>query len=184
VLIYYASLRITMWRNTYFVVGILLKCFIAGCQWLTSVILGTQKAEIKRIMVQSQPRQIVFETLSWKNPSQKKASGVAQGVGPEFKPQYHQKKKKKWTLLTLQENEKDIKIRRSVSLNIIKHGNADAWIGSGHLGSRDGTYKHSIILWIKFQHSSKRCSETKWYKSCCHQTNRSNICSMLSSSQK
>jgi hypothetical protein len=30
-----------------------------------------------------------------KNPLQKRAGGVAQGVGPEFKPQYHKKKKKK-----------------------------------------------------------------------------------------
>jgi hypothetical protein len=28
-----------------------------------------------------------------KNPSQKKADGVAQGVGPEFKPWYDKKKK-------------------------------------------------------------------------------------------
>jgi hypothetical protein len=28
-----------------------------------------------------------------KNPSQKRVGGVAQGVGPEFKPQYHKKKK-------------------------------------------------------------------------------------------
>jgi hypothetical protein len=33
--------------------------------------------------------QIVLENLSWKHPSQKKADEVAQGVGPEFKPQYH-----------------------------------------------------------------------------------------------
>jgi hypothetical protein len=39
--------------------------------------------------------QIVRETLSQKNPSHKRAGGVAQGVGPEFKPQYHKKKKKK-----------------------------------------------------------------------------------------
>jgi hypothetical protein len=46
-------------------------------------------------MVQKQPRQIVCETLSRKNPSQKKkAGGVAQGVGPELKPQYQKKKKK------------------------------------------------------------------------------------------
>jgi hypothetical protein len=32
-----------------------------------------------------------------KKPSQKITGGVAQGVGPEFKPQYH-KKKKKWFL--------------------------------------------------------------------------------------
>jgi hypothetical protein len=30
-----------------------------------------------------------------KNPSQKRAGGVAQGVGPVFKPQYGKKKKKK-----------------------------------------------------------------------------------------
>jgi hypothetical protein len=41
-----------------------------------------------------QPRQMVHKTLSGKNPSQKRAGGVAQGVGPKFKPQYHQKKKK------------------------------------------------------------------------------------------
>jgi hypothetical protein len=42
--------------------------------------------------VQRQPRQIVCETLSQINLSQR-ASGVTQGVGPEFKPQYHKKKK-------------------------------------------------------------------------------------------
>jgi hypothetical protein len=45
------------------------------------VILATQEAEIRRIMVQSLPGQIVHETLSQKNPSQKRAGGVAQGVG-------------------------------------------------------------------------------------------------------
>jgi hypothetical protein len=59
------------------------------------VILSTQEAEIRRIMVQSQPGQIVWETLSQKNPSQKRDGGVDQGVGPEFKLQYHKKKKKK-----------------------------------------------------------------------------------------
>jgi hypothetical protein len=29
-----------------------------------------------------------------KNPSQQRTGGVVQGVGPEFKPQYHKKKKK------------------------------------------------------------------------------------------
>jgi hypothetical protein len=32
---------------------------------------------------------MVLETLSQKNPTQKRADGVAQGVGPEFKPQCH-----------------------------------------------------------------------------------------------
>jgi hypothetical protein len=38
--------------------------------------------------------QIVYKTLSRKYPSQKRAGGVAQSVGPEFKTQYHKKKKK------------------------------------------------------------------------------------------
>jgi hypothetical protein len=65
-------------------------------QWLMPVILATQEAEIRRIVVWSQPRQIVCETLYWKNPSQKRAGGVAQGVSPEFKPQCHKKKKKEF----------------------------------------------------------------------------------------
>jgi hypothetical protein len=43
-----------------------------GHRWLTPVILDIQEAEIRRIVIQSQPRQIVWETLSQKNPSQKK----------------------------------------------------------------------------------------------------------------
>jgi hypothetical protein len=46
------------------------------------------RVAIRRITVQSQPRQIVHKTLSQKHPSQKKAGGVAQGVNPEFNPQY------------------------------------------------------------------------------------------------
>jgi hypothetical protein len=51
-----------------------------------SVILATQEAEIRRLMVQSQPGQIVHNTLFQKKKSQKKGGDVAQGVGPEFKP--------------------------------------------------------------------------------------------------
>jgi hypothetical protein len=46
-------------------------------------------------VVRSQPRQIVFETLSQKKTITKTHLGVAQGVGPELKPQYRKKKKKK-----------------------------------------------------------------------------------------
>jgi hypothetical protein len=52
----------------------------------------SQEAEIKRVEVQSQPGQIVLKTLSQKNSSLKRTGGVAQDVGPEFKPQYCKKK--------------------------------------------------------------------------------------------
>jgi hypothetical protein len=57
------------------------------------VILATQEAEIRRFVVQSQPGQRVHETVSQKNLTQKETNGVAQGEGPEFKPQYLKKKK-------------------------------------------------------------------------------------------
>jgi hypothetical protein len=63
------------------------------CQWFTPVILGTQEEEIGRTVVQSQLGQIVPKILIQKISSQKRASGVAQGVGPEFKHQYCKKKK-------------------------------------------------------------------------------------------
>jgi hypothetical protein len=63
--------------------------------WLKPIILATQEAEIRRITVPSQPRQMVREMLSRKNPSQKGAGGVAQGVGPEFNTHTEKKKKRK-----------------------------------------------------------------------------------------
>jgi hypothetical protein len=57
------------------------------------VILTTQEAEIRRMEVQSQPRQIVYKTLSRKYLTLKnRAGGMAQCVGPEFKSQYCKKK--------------------------------------------------------------------------------------------
>jgi hypothetical protein len=47
---------------------------------LTPVILAAQEAEIRRITVWGQPRQIVCETLSWKYSTQKRAGGVAEVV--------------------------------------------------------------------------------------------------------
>jgi hypothetical protein len=50
------------------------KCysFLAGHRWLTSVILATHEAEIRRIGVRSQLEQTVHKTLSQKSPSHKK----------------------------------------------------------------------------------------------------------------
>jgi hypothetical protein len=56
------------------------------------VILATPEAEFRRITGQSQTRQVVLKTLSRKNPSQKRAGEVAQGVGPDFKSQYYKNK--------------------------------------------------------------------------------------------
>jgi hypothetical protein len=66
-----------------------------GHQWLTPAILATQEADIMRISVQRQPRELVHEILSQKKPiTKKKVGGVSQAVGPEFKPQYCTEKKK------------------------------------------------------------------------------------------
>jgi hypothetical protein len=54
------------------------------------VILTTQ--EIRRMVVQSQAREIVHQTISQKNPTQKSSASVVQGIDPEFKSQYHEKK--------------------------------------------------------------------------------------------
>jgi hypothetical protein len=59
------------------------------------VILGTQETEIKKIKVQSQPGQLVFEPLSQKAHHKKWVGAVAQSTGPEFKPHFCKKKKKK-----------------------------------------------------------------------------------------
>jgi hypothetical protein len=69
---------------------------------LMPVILATQETEIKRIMVQSHPREIVCETLSQKYSTQKRADGVAQvveylpsnGVAPSSNPSTTKKRKK------------------------------------------------------------------------------------------
>jgi hypothetical protein len=72
------------------------KVCLARHLWLTPILQGTWKADssIKKIEVWNQSEQIVCETLSQNNPSQKKAGGVTQVVGPEFKFQYHTHTKK------------------------------------------------------------------------------------------
>jgi hypothetical protein len=38
--------------------------WVLGCQWFISIILATWKAEIRKITVQGQPKQIVWEIPS------------------------------------------------------------------------------------------------------------------------
>jgi hypothetical protein len=71
------------------------------CWWLTSKssLLRRQRSGGSRF--KASPGKIVCRPLSQKIPSQKRAGGMAQGIGLEFKLQYHKKKKnlKKKTLL-------------------------------------------------------------------------------------
>jgi DNA repair photolyase len=73
---------------------------LTGCRWLTPVILATKEAEIRRIMLKlaqasSSERPYLKKHFTKKKKKKKKrAGGVAQGEGPEFKPQYCKKKKK------------------------------------------------------------------------------------------
>jgi hypothetical protein len=78
---------------------------VAKHWWLTPVILVTQEAEIRRIVVQSQLGQTVHETLSRKTLHKKKkkrrAGKVVHGVVPEFKPQYYKNRKKENSLVVV-----------------------------------------------------------------------------------
>jgi hypothetical protein len=65
---------------------------MARNQWLTSVILATQEGDIRRIMVQSQLRQIVCKNQSQKKKKNMKELITKKGlsgdlsIGPQFKP--------------------------------------------------------------------------------------------------
>jgi hypothetical protein len=61
----------------------------AGSLWLKPVILATQEAEIRRIVVQNQSRQIVHKTLSQKTHHKNRLVGWLK----VFSTQHRQKKK-------------------------------------------------------------------------------------------
>jgi hypothetical protein len=56
----------------------------------------TQEAEIRRIKVPSQPRQIVCKILSQENPSQKRTDGVTEMWAPSSNSSTEKKKKMLW----------------------------------------------------------------------------------------
>jgi hypothetical protein len=72
-------------------------------RWLMPIILSTQKAEIRRIVVQSQPEQRVHKTLSRKYPSQKWLVEWLKVKALSSNPSTTKKKKKKgktWQLIS------------------------------------------------------------------------------------
>jgi hypothetical protein len=67
------------------ITSIKIKVTMAGCWWLTPVILATQEAKIRKI-TDSKPAQAnSHKTQFQKILSQKWAGGVTQGIGREFK---------------------------------------------------------------------------------------------------
>jgi hypothetical protein len=67
---------------------------LARCWWLVPVILATQKGEVRRITFEVNPGKS-FESPYLEKNLHKRAGGVAQVAGPEFKPQYCKKKKRR-----------------------------------------------------------------------------------------
>jgi hypothetical protein len=63
-------------------------------------------------VVQTQTQANSSQDPTSKNPSQKRAGGVTQGVGPEFKPQHCKKKKKDmlYDIVTIVNNNKSLRI--------------------------------------------------------------------------
>jgi hypothetical protein len=88
----------------------------AGCQWLKTVILSIQEMEIRRISVQRQPRYPIS-----KNPSRKRAGGVAQGVDTEFKPRYCRGKKEDICHRKINKEEKNKTTFQCPVLGVVAH---------------------------------------------------------------
>jgi hypothetical protein len=65
------------------ILNVVLKVILAGCRWLTPVILATQDAEIRRTWFEASPSK-VHKTLSQKCLTQNRVGGVSQGEGLEF----------------------------------------------------------------------------------------------------
>jgi hypothetical protein len=59
------------------------------CWWLTTVILANQGAEIRGYRFKAILGKWFERPYLKKTHHKKRAGGVAQGMGPEFKPQYH-----------------------------------------------------------------------------------------------
>jgi hypothetical protein len=71
------------------------KVYVDKHWWFISIILATQEAEIRELWFKTSPGKQFGRPYLKKNPSQKRADGVAQDEGPEFKPQYFKTNKQK-----------------------------------------------------------------------------------------
>jgi hypothetical protein len=69
--LFYLSI-LCFWKEDFLFIFLKISIQAGVCQWLTPVILATQEAEIRRIIVWSQPGKIVCKTLSQKKPITKK----------------------------------------------------------------------------------------------------------------
>jgi hypothetical protein len=97
-----------------------------GQQWLPPIIPAPQEAGIKRIEVRSQPwANSSQDPISKINASQKRAGVVAQGVGPESKPQYYKGG----------EREKIPHMKRSTQCNLKSRDKSDAATNQEHQGA-------------------------------------------------
>jgi hypothetical protein len=65
-------------------------------QWLTPIILTTQEAEIGRILVRSQPGQIVHETPILKKILTTQEAEIRR-IGAQSQPRKKKKKKSEWS---------------------------------------------------------------------------------------
>jgi hypothetical protein len=72
-------------------VNLKIVAIIPGCQWLTPIILATQEADQEDSSSKPTQANSLRDPISKKTHHKERASGMAQGVGPELKPQYCKK---------------------------------------------------------------------------------------------
>jgi hypothetical protein len=76
-----AGATLRNWMHSQTKISVLQRKQPQWARWLRAIIPASPEADIRKIMVQSQVRQIVHKTLSQKY---KWSGGVAQGLDPEF----------------------------------------------------------------------------------------------------
>jgi hypothetical protein len=82
-----------------------MEIILARHRWLSPITLATQEAEIKRIKVQSNQANSLRDPILKKAHHKTRAGRVAQGVDPEFKPQYQKKNHSAQPVVSITESE-------------------------------------------------------------------------------